>query len=313
MGGGAAIRSATKVAGGFNGLSSQVAEHSLRNAARHVPEALSSPPPLLAMAGDVAPVYSSAPWDLDDWVVANVDNTEPNAERVVFGTVPSFEEAKAAASELKSAVEKIYLCGSCSRSECSSPHSGSQASWASPHINDNHSYVNHETTISFPSVPINAFHQAFHLLSSNPEAHNVVASIASDFNVWNAVMQNPALKDFFKSSLYEAGVEEGLTHNEETEKLPDSDLGNVLVDYMSTMLNKASITVAEMVTSMSSYVKNTFRPISDEKSCDHAFGITTTTTTTAKGNNFMNPTVTMGGTFMGLAMLVMIVVLLKRA
>ncbi|RYQ97061.1 hypothetical protein Ahy_B08g093051 [Arachis hypogaea] len=291
MGGGAAIRSATKVAGGFNGLSSQVAEHSLRNAARHVPEALSSPPPLLAMAGDVAPVYSSAPWDLDDWVVANVDNTEPNAERVVFGTVPSFEEAKAAASELKSAVEKIYLCGSCSRSECSSPHSGSQASWASPHINDNHSYVNHETTISFPSVPINAFHQAFHLLSSNPEAH-----------------------DFFKSSLYEAaGVEEGLTHNEETEKLPDSDLGNVLVDYMSTMLNKASITVAEMVTSMSSYVKNTFRPISDEKSCDHAFGITTTTTTTAKGNNFMNPTVTMGGTFMGLAMLVMIVVLLKRA
>ncbi|RYR43672.1 hypothetical protein HN51_019767 [Arachis hypogaea] len=309
MGGGAAIRSAAKVAGGFNGLSSQVAEHSLRNAARHVPEALSSPPPLLAMAGDVAPVYSSAPWDLDDWVVANVDNTQPNVERVVFGTVPSFEEAKAAASELKSAVEKIYLCGSCSKSECSS-HSGSQASWASPHINDNHSYINHDTTISFPSVPINAFHQAFHLLSSNPEAHNVVASIASDSNVWNAVMQNPALKDFFKSSLYEAaGVEEGLT-NEEIEKLPDSDLGNALVDYMSTMLNKASITVAEMVTSMSSYVKNIFRPISDEKSCDHAFGITTTT---AKENNFMNPTTAMGGTFMGLAMLVMIVVLLKRA
>ncbi|XP_057731371.1 uncharacterized protein LOC130946592 isoform X2 [Arachis stenosperma] len=309
MGGGAAIRSAAKVAGGFNGLSSQVAEHSLRNAARHVPEALSSPPPLLAMAGDVAPVYSSAPWDLDDWVVTNVDNTQPNVERVVFGTVPSFEEAKAAASELKSAVEKIYLCGSCSKSECSS-HSGSQASWASSHINDNHSYINHDTTISFPSVPINAFHQAFHLLSSNPEAHNVVASIASDSNVWNAVMQNPALKDFFKSSLYEAGVEEGLTLNEEIEKLPDSDLGNALVDYMSTMLNKASITVAEMVTSMSSYVKNIFRPISDEKSCDHAFEITTTT---AKENNFMNPTVAMGGTFMGLAMLVMIVVLLKRA
>ncbi|MED6167498.1 hypothetical protein PIB30_003470 [Stylosanthes scabra] len=293
MGGGrAAIRSAAKFAGGFNGLSSQMAENSLR-----------------AMAGDVAPVYSSAPWDLDDWVVANVDGSEPNMERVLFGTVPSFDEAKAAARELKSAVDKIYLSTgrSCCRSECSSPHSGiSQDSWASPQI------VGDTTTIPFPSIPTNAFHQAFHLLSSSTDAHNVVASIASDSNVWNAVMQNPALKDFFKSH-YAAGVEEGLTLNEEIEKLPDSDLGNGLVDYMNTMFNKASFTVAEMVTSMSSCIKNIFGPIIDEKSCGDAFGIAATTTTTEE-KNFMNyPTVAMGGTFMGLAMLVMIVVLLKRA
>ncbi|MED6110431.1 hypothetical protein PIB30_042792 [Stylosanthes scabra] len=316
-GGGAATRSAAKFAAGFNGLSSQIAENSLHNVARQVPETLSSPPPLRAMVGDMAPVYSSAPWDLDDWVVANVDDGEPNTERVLFGAVPSFHEAKAATRELKSAVERIYLSGrSCSKSECSSPHSGSQAySWTSPRMeNDGSQMVDDTTTISFPSIPTNAFHQAFHLLSSNTDAHNVVASIASDSNVWNAVMQNPALKEFFKSH-YAAGVEEGLTTvNEEIEMLPaDSDLGNALVDYMNSMFNKASITVAEMVTNMSSCIKNIFGPIIDEKSCgDHAFGIAATTTT-IKENNFMNPTVAMGGTFMGLAMLVMIVVLLKRA
>uniref|UniRef100_A0A2N9I8N3 TOG domain-containing protein n=1 Tax=Fagus sylvatica TaxID=28930 RepID=A0A2N9I8N3_FAGSY len=47
-------------------------------------------------------------------------------------------------------------------------------------------------------VPRHVFH-AFSLLSISPEAQNVIVSIASDPNVWNAVMEYPGVQDYLLS------------------------------------------------------------------------------------------------------------------
>ena len=101
-------------AGGLRGVPlGPPAEHSVRNASRSVLEAASSPPPLRAKAADVAPLYTAASWELDDWEVTGDDGElimegggEAVPPRVVFGGVPSFQEAKAATSELKDAIDK---------------------------------------------------------------------------------------------------------------------------------------------------------------------------------------------------------------
>uniref|UniRef100_A0A2N9HLC1 Uncharacterized protein n=1 Tax=Fagus sylvatica TaxID=28930 RepID=A0A2N9HLC1_FAGSY len=113
--------------------------------------------------------------------------------RLVFGGVPSFQEAKDATAELKDALDKVYLS--------SSESTGSVDPFAA---NPSLSLVSGpalETAISDVTptpVPRHVFHE-FSLLSRSPEAQNVAASIASDPNVWNAVMENPALQDYFVS------------------------------------------------------------------------------------------------------------------
>ncbi|KAK8469528.1 hypothetical protein PHAVU_005G089400 [Phaseolus vulgaris] len=49
--------------------------------------------------------------------------------------------------------------------------------------------------ISNPSAPDRVF-QAFQLLSESSEGQSVVASIACDPNIWNAMVKNPKLQDF---------------------------------------------------------------------------------------------------------------------
>ncbi|KAK1326655.1 hypothetical protein QJS10_CPA01g01059 [Acorus calamus] len=100
-------------------------------------------------------------WEtFDDWELAEdgiVFDTVP-PPRIVFGPVPSLEEAKAATSDLKEAFEKMHFKPSTTagsvRSSSSSEHS---------------------------------------------ETKDVVASLASDKNVWDAVLKNEKVMDFYRT------------------------------------------------------------------------------------------------------------------
>lgn len=118
MGGGGAMRTAAKLAGtgvasaGIRGApAASPAEQSVRQASRPVSAVLSSQG---AKATEVAPLHSAASSDMDDWEHAFVDEPFLGAgevmPRVVFGNVPSFQEAKEATSELKDAIEKYFAC-----------------------------------------------------------------------------------------------------------------------------------------------------------------------------------------------------------
>ncbi|KAJ1441955.1 hypothetical protein SESBI_01165 [Sesbania bispinosa] len=328
MGGGGTMRTAAKIAGigvarsGFRGSPSTIpAEQLVRNSSRPVSSAGVSSQG--AKTAEVAPLHTAASWDLTDWEFADggdlvMEAGEP-MPRVVFGDVPSFQEAKEATTELKDAIEKMYLSSDSSQCEASSP--GSEISVLSPTLFEPVTKSCVVEAISNPSVPNHAI-QAFHLLSSSAEAQTVVASIACDPNVWKAVMQNPAVSTFFQSQQMVTDFEaEGtpekvveLTNGaavagseavETPEKVEEHEYRSENVFDFMGILQNLKLTVTDMVSRVSSFLQNIFPTAEKEKATADADVNTKA--------NFMDYTNFLGGTFMGLAVLVIMVVLVKRA
>ncbi|KAI5387426.1 uncharacterized protein LOC127107841 [Lathyrus oleraceus] len=306
MGGGGSMRTVSKLAGigvarsGFRGTpATYPVEHPVRNASR-----TSSPTRLStqgAKGAEVKPLHTAVSGDLSDWEFADegdlfMTGGEPTP-RVVFGDVPTFKEAQEATAELKDAIDQIYLSSGSSQCEGSSP---SQISVVSPPPKEIGTKSCLVEAISSPSVPKHAIH-AFQLLSTSPEAQTVVQSIACDPNIWNAVMQNPAVTSFFESQL--AAVEssnDAAFAGSETVETPKKEEGNAF-DFM-TILQNLKLTVTEMVSRMSNFFQNIFPTAEKDKS-----------SADGGGANFMDYKNFMGGSFMGLAVMVIMVVLMKRA
>ncbi|CAJ1978672.1 unnamed protein product [Sphenostylis stenocarpa] len=310
MGGGGAMRTAAKIAGigvsrsGLRGSTAALpTEQSVRNASRS--SSVAGVSSQGAKTAEVAPLQASVPWD--DWDLA--DDGDLDVPRMVFGSSPTFEEAEEATTELKHAIDQVYL--SPDSSKYSSP--GGEGSTLSPTLYEpvNRSCV--IDAISNPLVPKHAI-QAFHLLSTSPEAQTVVASLASDPNVWNAVMENPAVCRFFQSqqTVTDFGAEEA---TEEVEKLStcaseavetsekmettaESEPGSVFFDFMG-LLENLKLTVTELVSRVSGFLQNIFPSPDTQKMAADADGNTK--------SSYMQ------GTFIGLAVLVIMVIVTKRA
>ncbi|XP_028800707.1 uncharacterized protein LOC114755966 [Neltuma alba] len=313
MGGGGAMRTAMKVAGlgaanaSLRGVSmTPVAEQSVMKASRPTSAGVSSQGVKAATAEVAAPVHTAASWEADDWEFADSELVMEAGEpmpRVVFNAVPSFQEAKAATTELKEAVDQIYLSSSssCSADKHEISSDGSQVSVKSPHSELEIKSCESEL------IPKHAL-QAFQFLSTSSEAQTVVASIVSDPNVWSAIMQNSMLNDFVQSQERGIGFEPEKS-SIKLEELPDSDdetssPGKGFLHGFNDLMQNVKLTVAEMIGSVSSYFHNLFGFLSPEKAGSDG---------AEKSNTIFLDHVTMKGTFMGLAVLVAMVVLFKRA
>ncbi|KAI4390120.1 hypothetical protein MLD38_002266 [Melastoma candidum] len=317
MGGGTVLRSAAaKVAGigsanaGLRGLPSSAAaatQSLVRNAAAGRP-----PSAVLSAQGGLEESLVSPPaavqwnqWNIDDWeevvtVVEGGQGPDEPMPRVVFGGAPSLDEAKAATNELKDAIDMVYLL----KSEDEVPESMDSAVSTVA-----------SGAVSTYAVPNHAV-QAFRLLSQNPAAQDVVASIASDPNVWNALLKNEALKDFIQSqnsgtqfplmnpivddSVDDVGSEDRKSPTKLEEMSAESCSTNQENAFM-TLLQNVKLTVVEMVSGVSSFIHNIFNPPAAEKTPanDESAGSTT-------GER------SFGASLLGLVMMVIMVVLLKR-
>lgn len=301
------MRTAAKLAGigvarsGFRGTPAACpVEQSVRNVSR-----TSSPTRLStqgANVGEVKPLHTAVSGDLSDWEFADegdlfMTGGEPTP-RVVFGDVPTFKEAQEATAELKEAIDQIYL--SSGNSQCGGSSPGSELSVVSPLAKETGTKSCLVEAISSPSVPKHAIH-AFQLLSTSPEAQTVVQSIACDPNIWSAVMQNPAVTSFFQSQLAAVESSNGAAFaGSETLEIPEKEEEKAF-DFMS-ILQSLKLTVTEMVSRMSNFFQNIFPTIEKDKS-----------SADSGGANFMDYKNLMGGSFMGLAVMVIMVVLMKRA
>ncbi|ESR65363.1 hypothetical protein CICLE_v10008955mg [Citrus x clementina] len=316
MGGGAAMRAAGKVAGigvfngGFRGgLSSATpTAQSLRNVQRPVAATISSGK---VSGGDVAEAHK-ATWEMvDDWEFAGgVDDlpAEP-MPRVVFGGAPSLEETKEATAELKDALDKVYLSSSNSNtSEHGDPFVVGEVSSMPLLANSEHTETKSCITydLKSASVPKPAI-QAFKLLSESPAAQSVVASIACDPAVWNAVVKNDALVEFVQSQktndmlqdqeslkIFEAASDSSQFGDTENQS---ADSGSFPMDVLETIKNK----VVDMVNNVTGFLQNIF-----------GFAAADKTSSEADAGGFTIDK-TLGTAFTGLAMMVIVVVLLKRA
>ncbi|KAK6132973.1 hypothetical protein DH2020_033264 [Rehmannia glutinosa] len=318
--GGGTIRAATKVAGiaaATGGLRGIAAEHfpvssAARKAASACPSAATTEDVKLVASKLEAGVQRPC-LGIDDWVFAGGEGDEvlSAAEpmpRVVFGGAPSLQEAKEATSELTVALEKAYL---------SSPNSveGSVVADNDSSLSLSNKQVveNKACNAIAPAVPAPAI-MAFRFLRESSAAQNVVASIASDPNVWNAVLQNTELQDFLQSQRACSFSDENL----KMELVADSDMldqsSAKIIDDSSEyaksepsngfmdILQKIKSTVVDMMSNLSDYFLNFF----GGKGVN---GVHINSDGTARSS----ADTVMEASFMGLAVMAILVILLKRA
>ncbi|KAG6755376.1 hypothetical protein POTOM_041197 [Populus tomentosa] len=325
MGGGGVMRAAVKVVGtgvanagirrGISGGTPPV-EQSMRNASSPVSAIMSSK----ASGGEVAAGMQRPAWEVDEWELAGgveeemvVDSAEPVARVVFWGAPPSLQEAKAATCELKDALQKVYL---------SSPNLGTGSSLGgsqlSSHQLTNSDFLETKGCISCDPnrapVPKYAM-QAFSLLNESPKIQTVVAALASDPNVWNAVWENEALQELLQSqnankesvadneSVGDTDSQDAAVSSKKLTELSDdeSETGNSQTGLMD-VFNNVKLTVVDMVTNVSAYLKKIFSFSSPEHTPDAADengGLSTTEKT-------------LGASLMALAVMVIMVVVLKR-
>ncbi|XP_060190813.1 uncharacterized protein LOC132620130 isoform X2 [Lycium barbarum] len=319
MGGGGAFRAAAKVAGitaANSGFRSVTAEHPFRNVVRPVSvaaisssEDVKSSVVTAAHGGggstDMSPVERIVT-EFDDWEMAGGE--EEPLPRVVFGGAPSLKEATEATSDLKDALQKVYLSepaneyrGSCLSGSSLSPFSKACAG---------------SGTVVTKSVPKHAM-QAFRFLSETPAAQSVVASIACDVNVWNAVMQNPALQEFLESQKtnasfpdsWEQKIDESVADTDSfsqssprsvnsKSEAAESKSGNSFTGFLQNVKKTVTQTVVDMMNSLSDYFNNLFGG-------NKIF-------VNADGSAKFGTVETLGASFMALAVMVIMVVVSKR-
>ncbi|KAL2943923.1 Photosystem I assembly protein Ycf3 [Bienertia sinuspersici] len=288
MGGGGAMRAAAKVAGiGVinSGIRSSGSIESPVNVA--VRPALSG---LSSTGLTVENPVQKPVWEIDDWEFAGSENDEFVVDknnsakpRLVFGPVPTIEETKEATIELKDALDKVYL---------SSPKSEGSAESASA-LHETKACITHESSVSKSAM------QAFRLLHDSAAAQTVVASIACDPNVWNAVMQNPTLVEFLESEKSATIFENQDQESTNTSVHSNDANGPKMPGGLMAFLENVKITVVDMVQNLTNLVQSWFNAPEMEKSTKSTDGSTRS--------------LLAGGSFMGLAMMVIMVVVMKRA
>lgn len=224
-------------------------------------------------------------WEVDDWEFADwrdVAAAEPEVTaagkpRLVFAP-PSREEAEEATTELRDAIDRVYF---------------SEAPIEVVKEQDKDlSKLGADAII--PAMPGHVM-QAFTLLKSSPEAQGVVASLASDKNVWDAVLKNEKVMEFYKthqqSLVYT--FPEGTASVVSPEKLADASSENSssgekpesspFADFM----DNARKTVIDIVNNITNFFQDMFRKPNEAE--------------------------ILGGSFMALAIAVILLIMFKKA
>lgn len=286
------MRAAAKVAGmnmGLRGVPG--AEHPFAAAAR---KAVS---PVKALFNSTDTSKTRPYWDdsnnnnIDEWELAGGEEELMTEEaRLVFGGAPTLKEAQDATFQLKEAVNKAYLS---TDDVFSNDESGTVALMNYEDLESKACVVKDATS---PTLPTQAM-QAFWLLNENTAAQKVVASIACDPNVWNAVLQNEALVGFLRSQ--KSSSEMDVSSEKSAEDMSELDYcnsedRNVIENIVLNMKD----TVVEMMNSLSDYFQNLFGG------------------TVAPDGSVVTYTIdkdkAMSASFMGLAVMVIMVVVLDR-
>ncbi|CAL4974745.1 unnamed protein product [Urochloa decumbens] len=223
-------------------------------------------------AADSRKASTIAVESVDDWVITDHE---------VFGPVPTHEEAMAATLDLSDAFEitpKTHLTDQ-------DNHAKVVQQIALPEIVDSeapqvvvHSEIskedNYENLLAATGNPGRVV-QAFTLLHANPEAQDVVASLASDMNVWDAVMKNEKVMKFYKtyeSKLSECSSSASSVSGDEVED-GDADSVQNSTDFRPTTgeslkdyLEKMKALVSEMMSNLSNMMQDLITT-SDEGRC----------------------------------------------
>ncbi|KAF8718028.1 hypothetical protein HU200_025496 [Digitaria exilis] len=259
---------------------------------------------------------------VDDWVITDHE---------VFGPVPTHEEALAATLDLSDAFEiakvesqtaqfkpKTHLSSTDQENHAKVAQQialpelvDSESPQVVVHSETSEKEDNYENLLAAAGTPGRVV-QVFTLLHQSPEAQDVVASLASDKNVWDAVMKNEKVMKFYKtyetklsecsssaSSVSGDEVEDGIAASMQNSSYLRSSAGE-LKDY----LEKMKALVSEMMSNLSNMMQDLVAT-SDEGRCKGKLK----TLIISSSKDFPNAP----SAFVLLAIASIMVVLLKRA
>lgn len=254
--------------------------------------------------------------EIDDWVLTGGKEEEAVAvmavsdrmleqpARFVFGSAPTLKEATEATADLKEAIEKVYFSSATVEAPVTveAPIKISEAS------------VLGETEAIVSSVPKHVV-QAFSLLQESPEAQSVVASLASDKNVWDAVMKNDKVMEFYNKNQSvlpppESDIvpKESVRENVNLEGSVvtcDSPIEATSQEYtFSDIMQNIKLKVSEMVSNVSCILQDFLASSFETQS--------TTATKTDASTSDKYVDVALGASFIALAVATILVVLVKR-
>jgi len=269
--------------------------------------------PLVSVSsGEVPPAVAqwAASWELDDWEFADwrddaaaaaaVVEREATAAaakpRLVFAP-PSREEAEEATTELRDAVERAYF----------------NESPVEVVKEQDKEFNKLATDAMIPSMPGHVV-QAFTLLKSSTEAQSVVASLASDRNVWDAVLKNEKVMEFYKThqtTLVQTSPNEAVTvelpgklEDAASENTSSGELPAGSGPSFSDFVDNAKKTVMDVVHNITDFFKDLF---------DDSAKTQTGAGPSAAEKGPSTADMAVGGSFMALAIAVILVVMFKRA
>ncbi|KZV27237.1 hypothetical protein F511_04690 [Dorcoceras hygrometricum] len=315
--GGGAMRAAAKLTGvsvATGGIRCITAEHLPVSASKRGPFNVRAAATTISSGEEMKLVSSQSQnscSEIDDWVYTggeekvSMGDGEP-MPRVVFGGAPTLQEAKEATSELAATIEKTYL------SSCDTAGYGS--SIAAKHdlgSSLSNSQINCAkacgiSEIIAPAITSPAV-KAFRLLHESSAAQNVVASIACDPNVWTAVLQNPELQEFLHSQT-SLGVSDPVSGADHPEKLSaksiedsSSDTESGPANGFADFVQKMKVTLTDMMNSLSDFFGNLFG------------GKGAKVFANGDGTPRLSAENAMEASFLGLAVMAIVVILFKRA
>ncbi|KAL1206527.1 hypothetical protein V5N11_027098 [Cardamine amara subsp. amara] len=274
MGGGRAMSTAAKVAGigvskgGFKGVFGF--------------------PPATEQLKDEPMIMQRPVWD--DWEFAGVD--EEPIPRVVFSKPPSLQEAKEATGDLKDVIDSVYLSSTKSSSTMEGSNEGGSVSKM---LSNFQSSENRAVESAVPQVAL----QAFAFLSENTAAQTVVASIASDPKVWDAVMENKDLMKFLQTKNTPGSYQVESDNDDQSEHSSTTECEQMEAKPMEflEMLQDMKLKAVRMMENVSSYFGDLF-----------GLGSVTEDGKDKKQTFFNDPR-----SMFGLAVAVIFMVVLKRA
>lgn len=184
---------------------------------------------------------------VDDWVIT---------DREVFGPVPTYEEAMAATIDLREAFEIAKVESHVAHLEISKTKDAQETFQDRVH-SESFKHEDKYENLSVSSGASGRVIEAFTMLQESPEAQDVVASLASDKNVWEAVMKNEKVLQFYKTCGTDLSESSSVTEDSDAESsqsssVPSPGSGEAFKDYVEKM--KAF--VSEMVTNLSSIMQD---------------------------------------------------------
>lgn len=195
----------------------------------------------------------------DEYEWVSVDGLEEDFDKThgflvddfALGPVPSLDEVNTAVSALQQVLDPASYPGLVRDKFASNSDRNTELDWIEPSL-----YLSNSRRMLQP-YPADRVYDAFHLLQTEPSIQRMVISLSSDKAVWNAVLNNEAVRELKES--FNAAETSGSESSDE-----NSDDSNPAINIIRWIFVNTQAKVMEVIEKITNIVNDLFKHPDDE-------------------------------------------------